>query len=631
MRRSAVVVVPPASAGPAGPAGPAGRPVGGTRQALRGAVMLAPALVLLAASDANAAAYYVGDIGARTLARGGANIVNPGDPSAVWLNPAAITLSTGVQLQIDLNLVWLTSDFVRDCGGVDNGCAPLDDVERSYRNQAGEADPARAYAVVGGSRNVNADDPDNPGQTDVAEPNKLGNRDKPSRFDGQTNKVSNQAGVQPVPRMFATFNTDTFGIDGIAAGVYVFAPSAGDYQFGEDEFTRYTLIDRDLLEVYYGLTLAYRFQNWIAFGASLQGVTSGLNQNLRLTGDFTGNEDVNYDIQVRIQGEQHLIPSGNFGFWSNPLKPFGLGDLEIAGSLQLPRYVKTSGPITIEKFGEKFQAEFIDSGLAEIDDDNATAQAEFVLPPFYRLGIKYGVDDIFRDGTKMVGFNVEADFVYEQWSTYDHVFLTTQDLNTSIGGAEPEPLPPIVQPKDWQDSWSVRAGGTLALFDKMVELHGGGFYETGAIPSETYSVELVDGDKVGLGTGLSAKIAGVRLDVGYSHIFVFDRVVGQESIVFTGKVDNPVLDNGETRTRVAMGRYTAGYDMLNVGLTVAFDEMLGFGVHAPPAAPAEDRMPESMNPTTTTPPTPTDATPIDTSTTPATTPSATDATPPSLG
>jgi long-subunit fatty acid transport protein len=549
---------------------------------------------LAAVDDAHASAYYVGEIGARSLARGGANLVNPGDPSAVWLNPAAITLSTGVQLQLDLNLVWLTSEFVRDCGGADNGCAPSgNDVERVYRDPAtGELDDARSYRVAGNSRNLGAAASD--GTTvDAAQPGVLGNRDRPSRFDGNT-AIRNQAGVQPIPRLFTTLNTDSFGLDGIAVGAYVYAPSAGDYKFGNEDVTRYTLIDRDIAEVFYGLTLAYRFDHWIAVGASLQGVSSALNQNLRLTADKAGNEDLDYDVEVRVNAQQHLVPSANFGVWSSPLKGLGIGDLEIAGSVQLPRTFSLTGPITIESVGPKLQEEFFDSGLAALNADGATATAQFTMPPFYRAGVKYGNDNLLGDEAKTIGFDVEVDFVYEQWSTYDHVFLTTKNLTFAVGGGEPEPLPPIVQAKDWQDAWSVRAGTTVALFDKMLEVHAGGFYETAAIPLTTHSVELVDGDKVGLGTGISGTISGVRVDVAYGHVFVFDRVVGDESIVFSGNVivPPPVGADSETRTRVAMGTYRAGYDLLNVGVTVAFDDLFNFGVHAPQASAPSTSTPE---------------------------------------
>ena len=573
-----------------------------------GAAWFAGSAFAVSSSSAHAAAYYVGEIGARSIARGGANIVNPGDPSAVWLNPAAITLSSGVQLQLDMNLVGLSSDFRRDCGGVENGCAVLNTIERTYRNQDGTANPQRAFFIEGGKRVVGAEAGDGT-PVPSADPGNLGNRNGPGRVEGSV--VRNEAGVQPIPRLFATFNTDSIGLDGFAVGAYVFAPSSGDYKFSENGPARYSLIDRDLLEVFYGLTLAYRFGDWIAVGGSLQAVTSGLNQNLRLTADTAGSEDENYDVQVRIQGTQHLIPSGNIGIWSNPLKALTggkFGNLEVAASVQLPRYVQATGKMEIEKFGSTLQSQFIDSGLATINADNATATTEFVLPPFYRAGLKYGQDNVFGDVQKTFGFNVEVDFVYEQWSTYDHVFVSTQGLtfSTSPGGANAQPLPPIVQPKDWQDAWSLRAGTSLAFFDKLVEVHGGGFYETSAIPDETYSVEVVCGEKVGFGTGVSAKWEGIRLDVAYSHIFVFDRVVGQESIVTAGNVavPAPIAAEGELRTRVAMGTYKAGYDMLNVGLTVAFDDLFNFGVHKPlaaamnvpvvPAAPIED--PKAVEP-----------------------------------
>jgi long-subunit fatty acid transport protein len=317
-------------------------------------------------------------------------------------------------------------------------------------------------------------------------------------------------------------------------------------------------------------------------GGSLQGVTAGLNQSIRLGVDAAGNEDPGYDVQVRIAGEQHLIPSGNLGVWTNPLKPlFGI-DLQLGASVQLPREVQATGKLTVEKIGDKAQADFFDSGLATLDADQATATAQFSLPPFWRVGAKYQNDDLLGDGKRTVGLDVELAGVLEQWSAYDHVFLTTKDITFTAAGAEPAPLPPIVQPKDWTDAFSVRAGGTVALWDRMLELHGGGFYESNAIPNSTYTVEVVCGDKVGLGAGLSGKLWGARLDVAYSHVFVFDRKVGQESIVTAGNVAPAALTgDSDPVTRVAIGTYRAGFDLLNVGLTVAFDEMFGFGPHAP--------------------------------------------------
>lgn len=538
---------------------------------------LLSALVLSStlAPQALAAAYYVGEIGARSIARGGANLVNPADPMAAWLNPASLANAHGLQLELDLNLVFLTSSFVRDCGGIAEGCKAQAEVHRDY--SGGE----HVYHVPADRP---AADPD---YARSADPQNLGVLGTPSRFDGGA-AVTNQAGVQPVPRLMLSFNLDSLGIDGVALGAYVYAPSNGDYGFGADTPTRYTLVDRDMLEVYYGLAAAWRYSHWIAVGASFQLVSAGLDQRVRMSGDLYANEDPDYDIEAHIAAYQHFIPSGNFGIWSNPGRALGIGDLELGGSIQLARSVHATGPIELA-FQPGFQSEVLDAGLVTLDATGATASADFTLAPFYRVGVRYGLNDVTGDGKNTVAFDVEGDFVYEQWSVYDHIYLATTGVivDRTPGDAEPgAELDPVVQPKDWSDAWSARLGGTLALWDRSLELHAGGFYETSAIPSSTYSVELVCGDKIGVGAGISGKLAGVRVDLGYSHVQIFDRTVGDESIVFDGSVGpSPLLGGADTRTRVAMGRYASAFDMVNVALTWTVDETFGYGAYAPPTAP----------------------------------------------
>ena len=331
-----------------------------TRNRLASALIATVVTSSFAAAPSRAAAYYIGEVGARSAARGGANLVHPSDPTAVWLNPAALSFTTGLQLNVDLNLVFLNSSFTRDCAGVANGCAaPAAGVQRSYTGTDGTS--THAYEVRGDRPAPNDD-----AQPGKAEPGFLGNLGTPSRFDGLTPTL-NQAGVQPIPRLTLSFNADSIGLDGIAVGAYFFAPNNGDYSFGEETPTRYTLVDRDLLELYYGIAAAYRFGDFIAVGAGLQFVTAGLNQSVTLSADQYSNEDPNYDIRIRVTGQQDFIPAGNFGVWTNPGKLLGIGDLEFAGSVQLGRTVRATGPITIEKIGERLQSDFIDAGLIAFD------------------------------------------------------------------------------------------------------------------------------------------------------------------------------------------------------------------------------------------------------------------------
>jgi long-subunit fatty acid transport protein len=148
-------------------------------------------------------------------------------------------------------------------------------------------------------------------------------------------------------------------------------------------------------------------------------------------------------------------------------------------------------------------------------------------------------------------------------------------LKFAIGGGAPAPMPRIVQPKDFNDAWSVRLGTTWSFLDKLLEGHAGGFYETSAVPNETHSIELVDGTKFGLGCGASVNIGGVRVDLGYQHIFFPDRIIGDESIVTSGTTGASPF-NPETRTRVAMGTYKASYDMVSAAVNVELDRLFGF-------------------------------------------------------
>jgi hypothetical protein len=126
----------------------------------------------------------------------------------------------------------------------------------------------------------------------------------------------------------------------------------------------------------------------------------------------------------------------------------------------------------------------------------------------------------------------------------------------------------------------------------MIAARSGLWYESSAIPNSTYAVDLLNGEQVGVGIGAGAKLFGVRVDVGYAHVFLFDRIVGDESIVHTAAVPAGI-GNAEPRTRIAMGSYKTGYDMLSISLTVMMDEMFGIGAFAEEDVPSFGLPPEA--------------------------------------
>ena len=83
---------------------------------------------------------------------------------------------------------------------------------------------------------------------------------------------------------------------------------------------------------------------------------------------------------------------------------------------------------------------------------------------------------------RILAGEIPADFVYEDWSAYDHIYLETSGLGLSLGGNPAEPLDPVIQPKDYVGAFSTRLGGEVTALDEMVAVRSGLWYQSSAIP-----------------------------------------------------------------------------------------------------------------------------------------------------
>src|SRR5207253_2387727 len=79
------------------------------------------------------------------------------------------------------------------------------------------------------------------------------------------------------------------------------------------------------------------------------------------------------------------------------------------------------------------------------------------------------------------------------------------------------------------------------------------------------------------------------------------RQVGVQSIVFANNAGPSPLAGGETRTRVAMGKYQTSFDTLNASITIGFDELFGFGASTRDARRYDPKQMLDGEPDTTTP------------------------------
>jgi long-subunit fatty acid transport protein len=129
------------------------------------------------------------------------------------------------------------------------------------------------------------------------------------------------------------------------------------------------------------------------------------------------------------------------------------------------------------------------------------------------------------------GFDLEANLVWEGWSSFDQVTFETKgevyyrDVPT-IGDYLVEFSPLI---REFEDTWSGRFGASVRPFTWVEDIKAdwltlrlGGYYETGAAPPAYFSVATADADKWALAIGVGTVLGSFEIDLGYVHVFQLD-------------------------------------------------------------------------------------------------------------
>ena len=147
-------------------------------------------------------------------------------------------------------------------------------------------------------------------------------------------------------------------------------------------------------------------------------------------------------------------------------------------------------------------------------------------PAAARLGVMYAFKPYF---------DVEVAVVREFWSAFRYIRLDVEGLNATSGllppGSQGIALPPTIQPKEWRDTWSLRAGGDFHAVPGIFTARAGAFAEESAIPDRTLDLSAADGRKVGVSVGFSLGYFGLRLTGAWQHIFVESRLVENSVVV----------------------------------------------------------------------------------------------------
>lgn len=359
----------------------------------------------------------------------------------------------------------------------------------------------------------------------------------------------------PIPTLAASFQPHPQWV--LSLGVY--APYAGLPSYpetveGKPAPQRYSLLSLNGSALaFIGAGAAFAPNKEWRFGLSA-GVLAG---TFQATVNFSGcvpetffcaNEDPEWDVLAELKAVPIVAPTGQIGaIWiPSPKLRAGL-------SFQLPVFVRAGATIRTRLP----QAAVFEQASQE----GEAADIAFDLPWNIKAGVELRLIENLR---------LEVAGAFEQWGMHDKIRVDPKGVALKNIAAFPETyyLPSIDLPRNFQDSFSVRAGGeySVNLLDLGWDFRAGVSYESSAVPTDYLHVLTLDSDKVSTAVGLSVHIGKVRLDAVYAHVFFVDRTVDPR----TAKIAQvaPVTANAPVYPNyINGGNYASRGDVVGLGIT----------------------------------------------------------------
>src|SRR5262249_26196189 len=103
----------------------------------------------------------------------------------------------------------------------------------------------------------------------------------------------------------------------------------------------------------------------------------------------------------------------------------------------------------------------------------------------------------------------------------------------------------------------------------------GTFYDSAATKQKDTRLDFDTMDKWGFTLGAGYKIRGVTINLAYAYLYSPDRNVGNGDILSLNGTSGNNLDSpGKPLPVINNGQYHAATQIVSIGLTLAFDEIL---------------------------------------------------------
>ncbi|MAT24270.1 MAG: hypothetical protein CMN29_04755 [Sandaracinus sp.] len=537
--------------------------------------------------------------GSTALGRGGAMFARPGDPMALYYNPANLAASQGIQLSLQTHLALYEACHRRGGTYVSHEGTPT--------AEADTPDPARdpdQRVIPGNEFNPSAFNPDTDGDllADMPVP------------DTAMPEVCNSGPPGVVPELVLTWRAHEM----VGIGIGFLTPAAvghtvwgNDQRVGDRTYrgiqdglpapTRYNLIEEQLIAAWPTIGIGVAPHPRIRFGASMgfgfalvdfQSIVRAT-RGEDFTGDVFSELSVSDSFIPKITASVHAVPHDNLDV---SLTFIWTDDIRADGDLTL-----TSGYYRAEP-------------LEELKIDGV--ELEVSQPWQLAFGLRYAdriaprprnPDDVSRlsgrveDPMANERFDIELNVVYERNSRVDdfNVNLPTNPDPSSNGlwtiladTGIPASIPPSLRlPHNWQDQLSVRLGADYNIMPGLAAIRVGFSFETKGIEDGYEQIDFLPFMRFGGHIGLTMRVGMFDLTLAYAHIHQFEATVSEEEARVRqvnadsriqeicrgggGEVPDELCSSDGTSnfgegTVINTGRFTSNFDVVSLGLTYHF-------------------------------------------------------------
>ncbi|MCA9537370.1 MAG: outer membrane protein transport protein [Myxococcales bacterium] len=426
--------------------------------------------------------------------------VTTDNATAMYYNPAGISLRAGTHLYLDGTFAWRSFTYDRDPAAIDNVIA---DGETSVGTRA---DQIAQNSGEGGLFNF------------AAAP-------------------------------FAGVVTD-FGVPNLGVGLSFYAPFGGASVYDtKDEYKgtpafdgsqRWWAIEGTIRTLYVTGAVAYTIPKLnLSLGVGLNFARSEVH-TIRAR-NATGHDHMTDAEGNPVEGRAIVDVSGNEFALGGGLIWKPVDNVWLGASYQ-------SAP----NFGESVLA-----GTATLVQGRGVYAGGVPEEPDVEL--KQSLPDIFRLGGRWRPVDVAEIRLFgelQRWSSFDKQCIIDTSKDQKCDGSTGTVA---LLPRDWEDSFGVRAGGSYWI-SPDIELYVGAGFDMSAVPDDTLEAGLYDTDKgtASLGGRFTLLDGALAISATYTQVFYADREIKPRGHVQKGAgtpVDESAAQNDPIETETDINRF----------------------------------------------------------------------------